>query len=359
MRVKEFVTESAAQELARQLPDLPKFDYDTIDHLMMQLSKKNDITGKQLHDQFVARYGSTPDAWVKKQDIAEGHGRYYCSTDKKWKTRQGPKQTRTVKEQTQLNELYDQDSAYPLDWQDNYGPEEMSARARDRRGNYIDIKFIPVADNIVDVEFSKNDNYDLTNQGDANAVFATVLEAFRQYLAGHKPKILIFSAKGGNRYSLYMRMIARFAEQVGYRQFDVTKLSPETQQQLEFQGSNLIVLRRTAESINERGRKRSRAKTAYGGYFFPGYGYYGGSVDAGEGGGDGGGGGESQSGMAENFADGKNPGRKGLAKRSGVNTKASVSSLRKTAKNSSGEKQRMAHWLANMKAGRAKAKKNK
>ena len=58
--------------------------------------------------------------------------------------------------------------------------------------------------------------------------------------------------------------------------------------------------------------------------------------------------------MEENFADGKNPGRKGLAKRSGVNTKASVSSLRNTAKHSSGEKQRMAHWLANMKAGRAK-----
>ena len=60
--------------------------------------------------------------------------------------------------------------------------------------------------------------------------------------------------------------------------------------------------------------------------------------------------------VKENFADGKNPGRKGLAKRSGVDTKASVSSLRKTAKNSSGEKQRMAHWLANMKSGRAKAK---
>jgi FMN phosphatase YigB (HAD superfamily) len=58
----------------------------------------------------------------------------------------------------------------------------------------------------------------------------------------------------------------------------------------------------------------------------------------------------------ENFADGKHPGRKGLAKRSGVNTKASISSLRNTAKHSSGEKQRMAHWLANMKAGRAKKK---
>jgi hypothetical protein len=59
----------------------------------------------------------------------------------------------------------------------------------------------------------------------------------------------------------------------------------------------------------------------------------------------------------ENFADGKNPGRKGLAKRSGVNTKASVSSLRNTAKHSSGEKARMAHWLANMKAGKKKAAK--
>ena len=59
----------------------------------------------------------------------------------------------------------------------------------------------------------------------------------------------------------------------------------------------------------------------------------------------------------ENFADGKKPGRKGLSKRMGVNTKASVSSLRRTAKHSTGEKARMAHWLANMKAGRAKAKK--
>lgn len=58
--------------------------------------------------------------------------------------------------------------------------------------------------------------------------------------------------------------------------------------------------------------------------------------------------------IEENFADGKNPGRKGLAKRSGVNCKASVSTLRNVAKNSSGEKQRMAHWCANMKSGKKK-----
>jgi hypothetical protein len=62
----------------------------------------------------------------------------------------------------------------------------------------------------------------------------------------------------------------------------------------------------------------------------------------------------TKQGVAENFADGKKPGRKGLAKRSGVNCKASVTSLRKTAKNSSGEKARMAHWCANMKSGKKK-----
>lgn len=60
--------------------------------------------------------------------------------------------------------------------------------------------------------------------------------------------------------------------------------------------------------------------------------------------------------IVENFADGKKPGRKGLAKRMGVPTKASVSKLRQIAKNSSGEKSRMAHWLANMKSGRSKSK---
>jgi hypothetical protein len=58
--------------------------------------------------------------------------------------------------------------------------------------------------------------------------------------------------------------------------------------------------------------------------------------------------------LEENFADGKKPGRKGLAKRSGVNCKQPVNTLRKIAKNSSGERQRMAHWCANMKSGKNK-----
>jgi hypothetical protein len=57
--------------------------------------------------------------------------------------------------------------------------------------------------------------------------------------------------------------------------------------------------------------------------------------------------------MRENFADGRNPQDKGDSKRHGVPTKASVSTLRKVAKQG-GRKGQLAHWMANMKAGKAK-----
>lgn len=59
--------------------------------------------------------------------------------------------------------------------------------------------------------------------------------------------------------------------------------------------------------------------------------------------------------LSENFADGRNPQDKGDSKRHGVPTKASVSTLRKVVKQG-GRKGQLAHWMANMKAGRAKKK---
>jgi hypothetical protein len=62
-----------------------------------------------------------------------------------------------------------------------------------------------------------------------------------------------------------------------------------------------------------------------------------------------------RSNLPENFADGKNPQDKGDSKRHGVPTKASVSTLRKVAKQG-GRKGQLAHWMANMKSGRSKKK---
>lgn len=58
--------------------------------------------------------------------------------------------------------------------------------------------------------------------------------------------------------------------------------------------------------------------------------------------------------IEENFIDGKVKGksRPGRVKSSGASCNGSVSDLRKKAKNSSGEKQKMYHWCANMKSGK-------
>ena len=58
----------------------------------------------------------------------------------------------------------------------------------------------------------------------------------------------------------------------------------------------------------------------------------------------------------ENFADGKRKGKSkpGRVKRSGASCKGSVTSLRAKAKKYGGERGKMYHWCANMKAGKKK-----
>ena len=60
--------------------------------------------------------------------------------------------------------------------------------------------------------------------------------------------------------------------------------------------------------------------------------------------------------LNENFADGKKKGksRPGRVKKAGASCKGSVTHLRKMAKKYSGERGKMYHWCANMKAGRNK-----
>jgi FMN phosphatase YigB (HAD superfamily) len=100
------------------------------------------------------------------------------------------------------------------------------------------------------------------------------------------------------------------------------------------------------QTLEERKRKKKKTTARFGAYGPGPYGWYG--YDAGYSG-DGGGG------VEENFADGRNPQDKGDSKRHGVPTKASVSTLRKVAKQG-GRKGQLAHWMANMKSGKAKKK---
>jgi hypothetical protein len=59
------VEEGAVEDLEKDL-DQPD-SYSAIDHMMQTIARDYNITGKQLHDLFVAKHGVIPDKWTREQ----------------------------------------------------------------------------------------------------------------------------------------------------------------------------------------------------------------------------------------------------------------------------------------------------
>lgn len=150
-----------------------------------------------------------------------------------------------------ITELYDPQSSFSLEWDNTFGPKEMHATAYDRQGRTINIDFVPTGKNMTEVEFTRGGSYDVTGRGDATFVFATVLQAFKEYLQGYRPKYIVFSAKEGSRFSLYQKLVNRFVSTVGYKQFDLNRLKPETRERIGASGTNVILLYDTMAKVEE------------------------------------------------------------------------------------------------------------
>jgi 8-oxo-dGTP pyrophosphatase MutT (NUDIX family) len=201
----------------------------------------------------------------------------------------------------QVAESFDQ--PYPMTWE--HGDESHDALVRLPDGTNLSIMFSKdygaYGDEEWTVEFWRNNSQEATGEGDQQRVFATVLSAIQQFIGTEHPERIRFSAnkdvesgqKSQTRSNLYTKLVQRYANSWGYG-VDVDDFADTTVYNLHT--------------------------------------------------------------LTENFADGRNPQDKGDAKRHGVPTKASVSTLRKVAKQG-GRKGQLAHWMANMKAGRAKARK--
>jgi hypothetical protein len=66
--------EDVVKELEIGLKKLNSISYQSIDNLMRQIMKKNDMTAKQLHNAFVNKHDKTPDEWIKnlKEETKSG-----------------------------------------------------------------------------------------------------------------------------------------------------------------------------------------------------------------------------------------------------------------------------------------------
>lgn len=129
-----------------------------------------------------------------------------------------------------IDESFDQ--PYPLKWESSdYGDVDALARLPD--GSFLSIMFNQQQDDdgeaITQVEFYRNNSQEVTGEGDAQRIFATVLTAIQKYIKKYKPLRLTFSASKDNwakqqqnsesRASLYDRLVQRYARAWGYRAF--------------------------------------------------------------------------------------------------------------------------------------------
>ena len=253
---------------------------------------------------------------------------------------------------------------YPVKVIQSPGSDDYKAALRLPDGTGMEILFTEHG-GIWDMEFYRGGTQDVTGEGDAFRIFATMMEAVRQFIRMEKPGAVSFTATKDvpegqdpeSRAKLYTRMVERFADSLGYNAYiddygdmveyelvnkkhvskgidegliyygnctqdeavdDIFGDVSEFARQVELHGDefeidNLVVKYDDEEDVH---------------HFY----------------------------MKENFADGKKKGksRPGRVKKAGASCKGSVSSLRAKAKKYSGEKGKMYHWCANMKAGKKK-----
>jgi hypothetical protein len=219
--------------------------YDAIDHMMKAIAQKYKITPKELHDRFVEKTGEIPDDWIKKhldeditpKDIHKLADKNNIPWDNepsflKLTKRLTGKEHLDDLDQNELQKVKHHleiqcvtesfDQPYPLYW----APHGVKASAKLNDGSELDIMFDIDDKGTWRVLFSRNNDFEVTGEGDAQRVFATVLSAIVQFVKKHKPKSVIFSASKDvntaianpeSRVKLYDRLVQRYASLLGYK----------------------------------------------------------------------------------------------------------------------------------------------
>ena len=144
-----------------------------------------------------------------------------------------PKQPKNIKRQKtdptyNVNETFDQ--PYKLRWEK--GNKDIDAIAKLPDGNYLTIMFNKgfsqdTKEEAWSVEFYRNNSQEVTGEGDAQRVFATVLSAIQIFIKKYKPNKVIFAANkvddtghdSLSRARLYDSLVQRYAKAWGFRAF--------------------------------------------------------------------------------------------------------------------------------------------
>ncbi len=134
-----------------------------------------------------------------------------------------------------ISEVFNQ--PYGFKWEHGEGTYDALAKLSD--GTPLEINFNTdygdYGDEEWSVEFWRNRSQDATGEGDQQRVFATVLEAIRQFIEMQDPETIRFSAakdvepgqKSLSRSNLYSSLVKRYARSWGY-EADVSDFADTT-----------------------------------------------------------------------------------------------------------------------------------
>jgi predicted chitinase len=118
---------------------------------------------------------------------------------------------------------------------------------------------------VIAVEFSLGDGFELTGRGDEIAIFATVKQAIAEYLKRYgRPRFLLFTSKGAKRTRTYSTLIRRYAAGMGYKTTTAHALPEIVQKNLGdfMQHDDYFVLQDTHAELDEGWRENTAAAMA-------------------------------------------------------------------------------------------------
>ena len=180
-----------------------------------------------------------------------------------------------------VNEVFDQPYKTKSE-KSEYGDVDMLAKLPD--GSNLSIMFsrADIVDDIWGVEFYRNNSQEVTGEGDAQRIFATVLAAIQKFIKKYQPQTLFFTASkkpeadmvqyGANanpesRANLYDRLVQRYAKAWGYRAFradtgklvryELSKIKQEvTEEPLEELANSSLKVKEPKDLVNTNDRKQ-------------------------------------------------------------------------------------------------------
>ena len=126
----------------------------------------------------------------------------------------------------EIKELFEPKPEVTIDWKKSFS-DESNASIVTPSGHSLEVNFWEISPGVVSIDFTIDESHELTNHKEEIAVFNGVINSIREYISKHPVKDVLFQVKKteeGKRLSAYVKMAARLASSLGFRQGSIEEL---------------------------------------------------------------------------------------------------------------------------------------